>query len=142
MRQIRLMEEGDFPAVEDIYRRVIGVSEWFPKDERQKLDLKQSTEGEKIYVAVDEHETILGFISIWEAGSFIHHLYVQTESQRQNVGANLLESLDCWLPKTWQLKCIMANEGALRFYLGQGFVSISANYDEAPPYVLLQRSEA
>ena len=38
-------------------------------------DYKKSTEGEKVFVA-ERNKQVVGFISIWEADSFIHNLFV------------------------------------------------------------------
>jgi len=61
----------------------------------------------------------LGFVSVYETESFIHHLYVAPNYQGQGVGTALLHSLEAWVPMPWHLKCVERNENTLVFYLPQ-----------------------
>ncbi|CDH26483.1 conserved hypothetical protein [Xenorhabdus bovienii str. kraussei Becker Underwood] len=50
---------------------------WLNTDNYQLTDFDKDTEGEMIYIAV-ENDKVLGFISVWAQNHFIHHLYVAT----------------------------------------------------------------
>lgn len=142
MPQVRLAAPEDVHQVMDIHRSMIEEADWLPPEERTVADFSKSIEGEQIFLYTDDEEEILGFISVWEAGSFIHHLYVRSTSQGRGVGIALLESLKIWLPKPWHLKCVAANTKAMRFYLARGFQQVSHHSDDNPPYVLLRNSAA
>ena len=141
MPPIRPAAPEDLRAVENIYRLALQDANWLPPTDRLNADFAKSSEGEKVFVCGSDLGDILGFISIWQEGSYIHHLYVCSASQRKGIGTALIESLKSWLPKPWCLKCVAANTKALHFYKHQGFETVSEHDDANPPYILL-RSEA
>jgi ribosomal protein S18 acetylase RimI-like enzyme len=141
MQRIRPATPKDFVAVEDIYRRAIQSADWLPVGAKYDSNFSKSIEGEQIYVCDDQDGKIIGFISVWKEDYFIHHLYVDSESQGKGVGTKLVKSLRRWLQLPWSLKCVLENTKAMGFYLSHGFVSISEHKNENPPYALLRKSE-
>lgn len=142
MPHVRLAAPEDIQQVIDIHRSVIEIADWLLPEERTVAEFSKSIQGERIFLYADDEEEILGFISVWAEGSFIHHLYVRSNSQGRGIGSALLESLKVWLSKPWHLKCVAANTRALSFYLARGFQEVSIHSDGNPPYVLLRNSEA
>jgi ribosomal protein S18 acetylase RimI-like enzyme len=142
MQHIRLANLHDSEAVQEIYSHLTHNTEWLPPDAHYEANFAKASEGERIHVYTDREERVLGFISVWAEDSFIHHLYVNTESQRTGIGKKLLESLHSWLPLPWQLKCVLQNTSAMGFYKSHGFIAISIHESENPPYALLRKSEA
>ena len=72
---IRTMQKNDINAVRKVYsdtRR--SEFKWLKDNHLDLSDFDKDTEGEKILVAL-ENSQVVGFISIWEADSFIHHLF-------------------------------------------------------------------
>lgn len=101
-------------------------------------DFESQTEGELVFLAENECGTPLGFISIWEADSFVHHLFVDPQHQRKGVGERLLQSLESWLPRPYRLKCLAANQSALAFYRQMGWKEIGRGDDDLGEFLLME----
>jgi ribosomal protein S18 acetylase RimI-like enzyme len=138
MLSVRPFEEKDRSAVESIYRECLSGATWLPSVVKEKLDFARDTEGEVLLVAAGSDDAPQGFVSVWEAEAFIHHLYVRNGSQQQGIGKQLLDALAARLPRPWRLKCVRANRRALAFYLAQGWMEVSSGIGESGPYVLLE----
>lgn len=113
---------------------------WRDPCEFNLADFEYQTVAESITIAENEHRELLGFISVWEPDSFIHHLFVAQSFQGQGVGRRLLESLSSWLPPPHRLKCAELNQRARTFYRNQGWMEIGHGMSADGPYVLLQKS--
>jgi GNAT superfamily N-acetyltransferase len=81
----------------------------------------------------------VGLLSVWVPESFIHHVYVDPEFERQGVGTALLSSLETWLPLPWQLKCVIANTSARAFYATHGWIEVGSGNGDQGRYALLER---
>jgi ribosomal protein S18 acetylase RimI-like enzyme len=127
----------DLPILEEIHRQAIERAEWLPNEARHAENFAAAIDGEKVSVCTSKDGALLGFVSIWVADSFIHHLYVRDGARHQGVGTDLLASLRLWLPLPWRLKCVVANTAAIRFYRARGFVVDSVDEHAHPPYALL-----
>ena len=137
--RVRPFEERDRHALAAIYRDCRCEAAWLPK-EAKEFDFARDTEGEALFVAIDSGDEPLGFISVWEADAFIHHLYVRSGSRQKGIGTLLLESLHSRFPKPWTLKCVRANDSALAFYLRRGWKETSSGVGEEGPYAVLERN--
>ena len=93
-------------------------------------------------VACDTQGQAVGFVSVFEPGVFIHHLFVAPTYQSQGIGDALLESLTSWLPTPWHLKCVKANARAIKFYRVRGWEQVEEGRGPDGPYVLLRKSAA
>lgn len=83
-------------------------------------EFKESLAGEAVYVArIDAR--VVGFVSVWVADRFVHHLYVLPEFQGQGIGSRLLEWCRQKYGKSLSLKCEVANANAQRFYRNKGW---------------------
>ena len=109
---------------------------WMEYDSIKLEDFDRSTEGELIYTAKINNE-IAGFISIWEEDKFIHSLFVSSKFQRCGVGKALINEAVKVVGLPLTLKCVKANENALKFYLSQGW-TIKEEVIEKDPYYLLK----
>jgi len=138
MFRVRPFEEKDRKALAAIYRECRTEATWLPTAAAEP-DFARDTEGEALLVAVGSDDEPEGFVSVWEADAFIHHLYVRTGSRQRGIGRQLLDSLGSRLPKPWRLKCVCANDDALAFYLRQGWLEISSGVGEDGPYVVLEK---
>ncbi|HSH43847.1 MAG TPA: GNAT family N-acetyltransferase [Arenicellales bacterium] len=78
-------------------------------------------DGEEVHVAVLEG-TIVGFVSVWAAERFIHHLYVAPQHQGRGVGSELLRTCVMIYGVPLSLKCDMCNEHAQSFYRRKGWL--------------------
>jgi GNAT superfamily N-acetyltransferase len=142
MHSVRRAELRDTESVHEIFSEAIENAEWLPPAARLNSDFATAAKGETVVVCCDREDKVLGFASVYEQDSFIHHLYVARHCQRQGVGAALLKSLEAWIPMPWHLKCVARNRNALAFYLAQGWAEESRALGPEGPYVLLKKSEA
>lgn len=123
MLRVRVANKHDLVHAAELYESSVRSADWLPATSRTACDFASDTEGEVIHVCVAANQAVVGFVSVWEAESFIHHLYVDAGSRRMGVGTALLTSLHCWLPKPWTLKCVAANRAAIDFYRSLGWTS-------------------
>ncbi len=98
-------------------------------------DFDLDTEGEQIWMAVSG-EKVLGFVSVWEAESFIHHLYICPKTLRFGAGSALLNTCKQHY-SVLTLKCLTANENAIGFYRSQGIVISSTEGEGLERYHLM-----
>lgn len=123
--RIRPAFEADHAALAELFLRVRRESfTWVDAAGSRLEDFAVQTEREAIHLAEDEESgELLGFISVWEPESFVHHLFVASEHRGKGVGRSLLTDLQWRLPGPFRLKCVAANEAALAFYRRLGWVS-------------------
>ena len=139
---IRPAEPQDRPALQHLYNQAVVDARWLPAEARGWRDLVEVSRGEALFVCCDPVGAIVGFVSVDQAESFVHHLYVVPHSQRQGVGTALLDSLHSWLPMPWRLKCVTANARAMRFYEARGWTVEGHGTGPDGPYALLRKDEA
>lgn len=137
-RCIRLATADDRTAAACLYHDAIATAPWIPPAARGQADFAADTEGEVVYVYVDSTSGVVGFISIWVADTFVHHLYVDPLHRGHGVGTALLASLKGWLAAPWTLKCLDANRSAMAFYLARGWKPIGNGDSDHGPYTLLE----
>lgn len=139
MEQVETREarEADWPALEMIFHtnRADGAG-WLDPN-RPKDDLRQQSDGEEIRVA-EIGGKVVGFLSVWEPESFIHHLYVDVSHQRAGIGKKLLsEALERYA-KPMRLKCVAENRAALEFYFRSGWKEVGRGESDEGLYLLLE----
>lgn len=137
--KIRAAKEGDYPALAKIFleaRRDAFI--WANASAHALHDFEEQTAGEMIHLAEDEHAEILGFISVWEAENFVHHLFVSPRHQRKGVGTALLDDLSSRRGGPFTLKCVAANGAALSFYRALGWRGIGSGTSDEGHYILLE----
>ena len=101
---------------------------WLDVDAFTLQDFERDSNGERIWVALDNNKPV-GFISLWEADDFIHHLYISPEHQNKGIGNELLKVIKP-IYKNLTLKCLSKNLRAIGFYEKQGFVKCSKETDQ------------
>ena len=137
--QIRRAVESDSPALAGIFTDARARAfHWMDPAAFDPSDFAIQTEGEVVYLAEEDRGRALGFISVWRLERFIHHLYVDPDHQRQGIGAQLLRSLDSWLPRPYRLKCLVANAPARRFYQKHGWCEKHFGTDALGDYVAME----
>tara|TARA_B110000971_G_scaffold36941_1_gene35338 strand:- start:301 stop:729 length:429 start_codon:yes stop_codon:yes gene_type:complete len=135
---IRTMQKNDINAVRKVYsdtRR--SEFKWLKDNHLDLSDFDKDTEGEKILVAL-ENSQVVGFISIWEADSFIHHLFVLPEFSNRGYGSQLLSAGLDTISLPAQLKCVSENKATLEFYLRRGWYVVSKGVSGDGEYKLMQ----
>ncbi len=95
------------------------------------------TAGEEILVASINNQPV-GFISIWLPDSFLHHLYILPSHQRQGIGKALIQKAQEMVEEPLTLKCLDLNEGAMNFYLNNGWKKVSQGTSNEGKYTLLK----
>ena len=100
-------------------------------------EFRTLTEGELIVGARQQNgsDELLGFISIWEPDSFIHHLYVAVAHQGQRVGPALIDKIRVQLGTPLHLKCGSQNFKAQRFYEKSGWQKGAIEIGADGPYI-------
>lgn len=132
----REAQAEDRPALAEIYRSSLEAADWMPQSIKAGADFEKDTQGERLFL-VEAQGSILGFLSLWEPESFIHHLYVMPGCQGRGVGSLLLASLGASLPPPWRLKCLCSNVRAYHFYQSRGWTELETAQSEAGPYRLM-----
>ncbi|WP_098497616.1 GNAT family N-acetyltransferase [Collimonas sp. PA-H2] len=136
---VRLAAADDQPALQELFltsRRQTYT--WLEIASFSLADLQQQTQGETILLAQDEQGALAGFISVWEADHFIHHLYVGAGQQRRGVGCALLAALPGWPGQRHVLKCLLRNHAAAAFYRASGFAETGRGIGEDGEYIVFE----
>jgi GNAT superfamily N-acetyltransferase len=95
------------------------------------------TENEEILVA-RSNGTPVGFVAIWVPENFIHHLYVQAESQGKGIGRGLIAAVRARWSGRLTLKCVEKNEAAVKFYRKNGWEVVSRGVTDHGPFLLFE----
>ncbi|MCF2447221.1 GNAT family N-acetyltransferase [Dyadobacter sp. CY345] len=91
---------------------------------------------EKVLVAL--HDDIpIGFIAWWPPASFIHSLFIDPNFVGRGIGKLLLEGCMEQISLPASLKCLKANEAALRFYKKHSWVIEDSGLSPDGDYFLL-----
>ena len=138
----RCAEKRDAEFVNAIFAEAVSSAQWLPLEARSNANFTKVSDTETVVVCCGQDGDVLGFVSVYEPESFIHHLYVAPNYQGLGVGTALLHSLEAWVPMPWHLKCVERNENALAYYLSQGWVEENRAQGPEGAYVLLKKSEA
>jgi GNAT superfamily N-acetyltransferase len=91
--------------------------------------------GESLFVARVQGE-IAGFVSVWVADNFIHHLFVAPAYQGRGIGQVLLRYCQKLHGLPLSLKCVEANRRACRFYEQNGWIEKQKATGPDGPYRL------
>ncbi len=138
---IRRALPADALPLQRLFHDCRARADWLPTKVRFEANLVEESKGETILVAIEDSGEVLGFVSVWEPESFVHHLYVRPDRMRIGIGRALLHSLKDFLPFPWRLKCPPGNVAALAFYARLGWRQIRAGGSEWGPYFLLEYGE-
>jgi GNAT superfamily N-acetyltransferase len=132
---IRPYAAGDGPACARIYAEARrDAFFWCEPGRFRPEDFYADSVDEALSVAEFDGR-IVGFLSLWTAGHFIHLLFVDPRWFRHGIGSRLLDHAVALLsPWAW-LKCQAQNERALAFYRSRGWVVGSGGDNEIGPWV-------
>ncbi len=116
---------------------------WVPPDRFSSDDFVRDTADEDIHVAqgraADGTADLLGFVSVFLPGRFVHHLYVDPDHRRAGIGRLLIRHAIGLRPPPWRLKCVAANTAALSFYRSEGWVEEGRGTDDLGLHLALRR---
>lgn len=129
---IRRADDADLNALLDIFnaaRADAGCFRGLPVDHGTFAAL---VEGEAVFLA-EVDGGVAGFVSIWVADRFIHHLYVAPQFQSRGIGSALLRECQARHGRPLSLKCDVRNIRARRFYRNKGWLAReTGNGDDGP----------
>lgn len=135
--QIRSYQETDRPLLRSLYLAARQAAFTWRDTRNYRLeDFDRSTLGEAIWVA-EQDSKLLGFVSIYRAENFIHHLYVDPLQPPQGVGSALLHAAEHTFSSTGSLKCLVKNVKALAFYHKHGWQIVANGNDGGEEYYLM-----
>jgi GNAT superfamily N-acetyltransferase len=129
---------GDEAGIQEIFAANISAAKWLPVAARGRTNFSDVSADETILVAVDDVDTIAGFVSVQPEAAFIHHLHVRAGARGTGAGRCLLTALASCLDRPWHLKCVANNVDALAFYRRVGWNQISTGESDDGAYVLLE----
>lgn len=116
---------------------------WVPAEQFSTDDFIRDTAEEEIAVAEFLSEgsgaDVVGFVSVFLPGRFIHHLYVDPGRHRIGVGRLLVRHAVGLRSGPWRLKCVVANSAAMAFYRSEGWVEEGRGSDDLGPHAKLRR---
>jgi GNAT superfamily N-acetyltransferase len=134
---IRPYQEADRPSLRTLYLAARQAAfTWRDTRSYRLEDFDRSTIGEEIWVA-EQDGRLLGFVSIYRAEDFIHHLYVDPQQPPQGVGSALLHTAERTFTSTGSLKCLVKNDKALAFYHKHGWQIVATGGDGGEEYYLM-----
>jgi ribosomal protein S18 acetylase RimI-like enzyme len=141
---IRIIEsrEQDVDALRNLFFKTRQETfYWADKSRFQLSDFEKETEGEYILVALSG-EMVIGFVSVWTADNFIHHLYVDERYRNQQVGTQLLKAVIDKIDLPIKLKCEENNKKAANFYILKGFTEKERGQSETEAYILFELNKS
>lgn len=135
--QIRQYQETDRQFLRILYLTARQAAFTWRDTRHYRLeDFDRATRGEEIWVA-EEADKLLGFVSIYRADNFIHHLYVDPHLPPRGIGSALLHTAERTFTSAGSLKCLVRNQKALAFYHKHGWQNIATGCDSDEEYYLL-----
>lgn len=93
------------------------------------------TADEQVIVAEDGVGRVLGFVAVYEADAFVHHLYVDPDAKGCRVGTRLLHAAISALGRQASLKCQTRNTAALAFYRHLGWSDGDGGVSDGEPWI-------
>lgn len=136
--QVRPMQPHDADALRRIFLQArTATFTWLDTRTFQLQDFDLFTLDERVLVALLDGEPV-GFASLCEPDSFLHHLFISPGIHRRGIGAALLAACAPHFTQPPMLKCLKANTNALGFYEHMGWRVISDGEAADGPFVLMQ----
>lgn len=113
---IRVMQDADAPELAQLFLTARQRTfHWVEPSLFVLSDFARQTLGERIWVAEVDGQ-LCGFIAIFDAERFVHHLYVRADCQGQGLGRALLAQGLAGATRPASLKVATRNTAALDFY--------------------------
>lgn len=101
---------------------------WLPPEAMTVEDFSGALEGETVFVAERSGE-LLGLLTLWEPGRFIHFLFVAPPFQGQGVANQLVARMVADYAPPYRLKCLDKNLRALKYYRREGWREVGRGDD-------------
>jgi GNAT superfamily N-acetyltransferase len=138
MIQIVERRQNDIIALRELFLKVRqNTFSWAETDSFKLPDFDKETEGEYILVAISDNQ-LVGFISVWLADNFIHHLFIDEKHQKKGTGTKLLKAAIEKIGLPARLKCLENNAKAVEFYQKNGFAAKGKGRSAEGTYILFE----
>lgn len=124
--KIRRSEGSDLKFLVEIYNESRNSVECFSDADISVEGFKFLIKGEDIYVATVD-DCVVGFVSVWAANKFIHHLYVAPSHQNMGVAKLLINVCISCYGFPLSLKSVITNTKACEFYQKNNWVAESTH---------------
>jgi GNAT superfamily N-acetyltransferase len=134
---IRAYSPADAEICARIFDRAWHAGHPYAPREIGRAVFEAETQGERILVSEAE-VGVVGFVSWYEPGRFIHHLYVDPDRRGQGIGAALLGKALSLAGGRASLKCQTRNAQAMAFYRHRGWMPGDEGEGQYGPWVLLR----
>lgn len=132
--RIRAGEAEDLPVLVDIFNASRAAAGCFSDIALAPGEFAVQVRGEEIHVSELDGRPA-GFVSVWRAENFIHHLYVEPALQGRGIGRGLLRACEEMYGLPLSLKCDVANARACAFYERCGWVADEAGESPDGPWL-------
>jgi ribosomal protein S18 acetylase RimI-like enzyme len=134
---IQKAKEEEYVALREIFFKARQEHfHWMERSLIHLSDFDKETEGEIILAARLNNKTV-GFVSVWEADKFIHHLFVSSDCRGYGIGKALLDEAARQVGMPLTLKCVKENTNAMNFYLSQNWRIEKEELDVEWPYYVM-----
>jgi GNAT superfamily N-acetyltransferase len=144
MRNMLQIVEKNKNHIADLQKIFLEVRQktfyWLDIENYSLTDFDHETEAEFVLVALFDNK-VVGFISLWLPGNFIHHFYIDDEYQQHKIGTKLLEEAIQIMKTPITLKCLEKNFRAVEFYKNKGFVATEKGISNHGDYLLFTLHE-
>lgn len=136
---IRALRASDRPACAKLFLDVRRAAfHWLDARQFHLDDFEVATVGESTWLAETDGR-IVGFVSVYPAANFVHHLFVEPAYQNLGVGAALLRHALERIGRPAELKCLSKNVRACAFYRRQGWRAVDRGADELGEYICYRK---
>lgn len=138
MIEITEVIEKDINTLRSLFFKTrLTTFSWTDTSKFKLSDFDIQTKDEYILVAHSD-QRVIGFVSVWVADNFIHHLYVDEQFHNQKVGTQLLKAVQDKFGLPISLKCEENNSKAICFYRQKGFEEKGSGQSEIGTYILFE----
>ena len=131
---IRPFTQADGPACAKIYDRAWHQGHPYAPMKMDLAAFETNTAGERVLVAEDAGR-IVGFVSLYEPESFVHHLFVHPDAQGRGIGRALLAEAVRLAGGRASLKCQTRNSRSMAFYRNLGWTEDESGESHIGPWV-------
>lgn len=134
---IRKYKDSDLQEIFAIYSAARQGNQFTEPEVESAAEFISLLEGEDVFILQAESKPI-AFISVYPEQSFIHHLYVHPEHQRNGLGSRLLDYVRNKYEHPLSLKCEKTNIQAVSFYKRSGWkIFKSGSEKDGTEYILM-----
>ena len=135
----RAANDDDITACAALYERVIAAAfSWRPAGYHSAAEFLGFAAQEEVWLA-EQDGAVVGLLSFYRPGNFIHALYVDPGAQGRGIGRALVETVVASATGPVALKVPEPAAGARAFYARLGFLEAERGVEDGIGWRLLRR---